>query len=55
MSVAGSTVEALRKYSTHLPMKSPGVSPCSVRPKKSGIWVEKMVSAIPAVNPTTIG
>ena len=39
----------------HLPMKSAGAASVSVRPKKSGIWVEKIVSAIPAVKPTTIG
>ena len=34
-------------------MKPEGTS--IVKPKKSFIWVEKIVSAIPLVNPTTIG
>ncbi len=42
-------------YTSHLPRKSPGIFSLMVSPKKSGIWVEKMVRAIPAVKPTTIG
>ena len=44
----------LLKYIPHLGMNWPGISR-RPRPKKSLIWVEKMVRAIPAVNPTTIG
>ena len=49
------TEPILDMYTFHLPMKSAGAASVSVRPKKSGIWVEKIVSAIPAVKPTTIG
>ena len=42
-------------YTPHLPMKSPGIFSVMVRPKKSGICVEKIVRAMPAVKPTTIG
>ena len=45
-----------RKYSSHLPTKSPGTfSPSNCRPKMSAIWVVKMVTAIPLVKPIMIG
>ena len=52
--VCQSMAEKLRKYAPHLGMNAAGRS-FRPRPRKSFIWVEKMVSAIPAVNPTTIG
>ncbi len=52
--VGRSMLPRLDRYMPHLGMNSLG-TPVSPRPKKSLIWVEKMVSAIPAVNPTTIG
>ena len=43
-----------RRYKSHLGTKSAGMF-VRPRPKRSFIWVEKMVTAIPAVKPTTMG
>ena len=50
----GSMVSKHWKYTPHFSMKSEGLL-ASVKPKRSLIWVVKMVTAIPLVNPTTIG
>ena len=52
--VTKSMLDRLLKYVPHFGMKAAGtfVNPI---PKKSFIWVENIVSAIPAVKPTTIG
>ena len=34
---------------------SPGSASCRVRPSKSLIWLEKMMTAMPAVKPTVTG
>ena len=44
----------LAKYTAHFEMKSPGTL-STWSPKRSTICVEKMVSAIPLVKPTTMG
>ena len=52
--VAMSILPMLRRYIPHLGRNSLGMSR-NPRPRKSLIWVEKIVNAMPAVNPTTIG
>ena len=47
-------VSKWRIYTPHLAKKSDGTLSI-VNPKRSFICVEKMVRAIPAVNPTTMG
>ena len=54
-AVAGSMLPKFLIYTPHLPRKSPGTASSMRRPKKSGIWVENIVTAIPAVKPTTMG
>ena len=50
------TVSKWSKYRSHLPTKSPGIfSPPKFSPKMSAIWVVKMVTAIPLVNPMMMG
>ena len=53
-SVGMSIWSKFRRYTPHLPVKSPGRF-FRPRPKKSLICVDRMVRAIPAVKPTTIG
>ena len=53
-SAGSETLSKLVKYMPHLGMNWPGMS-LSPSPKKSLICVEKIVTAIPAVKPTTIG
>ncbi len=53
-SVGRATLSKFLKYMIHFGMNCPGTSR-RPSPKKSLIWVENIVSAIPAVKPTTIG
>ncbi len=48
------TVPKLWKYAAHFDRKSAGTL-SMVSPKRSLIWVVKMVRAIPLVKPTTMG
>ena len=54
-SVATLIVPKLRKYTIHFEMKSPGTPPSIFSPNRSTICVENIVSAMPLVNPTTMG
>ncbi|GFI66686.1 hypothetical protein IMSAG192_00207 [Muribaculaceae bacterium] len=53
-NVTGSIFPRLARYTPHLDRNSEGTS-VSPSPKKSLIWVENIVNAIPLVKPTTIG
>ena len=49
------TVPAAPASTSSLAANSPGSLPCRVRPNRSLIWLAKMMTAIPVVNPTVTG
>jgi hypothetical protein len=53
-TVGRSILSRLLKYTPHFEMKSPGRSRRPM-PRKSFTCVDRIVRAIPAVNPTTMG
>ena len=54
-TVAGLTVPKAGASASILAISSPGSLPCSVSPNSSLIWLAKMMTAMPAVNPTVTG
>ena len=54
-SASGFSVGSACASATSLGTKAPGSLPSSVRPNSSLIWLAKMMTAMPAVNPTVTG
>ena len=52
---AGSAVGSAAHSAGSFSSSGPGSAPASVRPRSSLIWLEKMMTAMPAVKPTVTG
>lgn len=54
-NVVGSSVGKAFQSAGNLSRSGPGSGPDKVRPRRSEIWLEKMMTAMPAVKPTVTG